>query len=333
MDAVTATDTAASGLGGPAARWALTAIWLVSLGWGIVTGVFDQVDLLDVLPYLTLLLGGYLISRPGDQPLSPPRAIGVVAAALASDVFVLAALTRVQESWLVSLGYYLIALLIVRGNSVVAGIGAAVALGYGLAWAVLVGASAEAAVQMLALPFIAIVVGGVWRVALRPVLARERLRRVEAERAARQTLAAAEAAEANRREVAAIGRRAGPLLRRIDGGEPLEVLRPDLRVVEGAIRDRIRSPTLQQPVLTEAIADRRRAGVQVLVLGEPDDEAPPGADCVATISRLVADADAGRVTIRILPPGRAAAASVVHQHDDRVHRWMIGADGTVTARV
>lgn len=331
MDAVTATDADVTGLGGPAARWALGAIWLLTLGWGIVTGVFADLELLDVLPYLTLLLGGYLLSRPGNQPLSPPRAIGVVAAALASDVLVLAALTVVQESWLVSLAYYLIALLIARGNSVIGGIGAAIALGYGLAWAVLEGATPGATFQLLALPFIAIVVGGVWRVALRRVLARERLRRVDADRAARQTLAAAEAVEANRREFAAIGRQAGPLLRRIAGGEPLELLHPELRVVEGAIRDRIRSPGLQQPGLTEAIADRRRAGVHVLVLGEQQDEAPPGPDCVAAISRLVAEADAGRVTVRILPPGRDAAASVVYQHDDRVRRCMIGADGTVLA--
>ncbi|WP_298132979.1 hypothetical protein [Micropruina sp.] len=333
MDEVTLSGGGAGGRGRSAARWAFGAIWLVSLAWGVATGVFADVDLLDVLPYLTLLLGGYLLLQPGNQPLSPPRAVGVVLAALASDVFVLAALTVVQESWLVSLACYLIAFLIARGNSVIGGVGAAVALGYGLAWTALAGATAEAAFRLLAVPFIAIVVALVWRVALRRLLARERLRRENAERAAREARAATEAAETGRAELAAIQAQAGPLLERIAAGEPLEGLRPDLRVVEGAVRDRIRSPGLQQPILTEAIADRRRAGVDVLVLCESQDDALPGPDCVARIAQLIAEADAGRVTLRILPPGRDAAASVVHAGDEGVRRVMIGADGTVLARI
>ncbi|MBP8918816.1 MAG: hypothetical protein KBG85_03845 [Micropruina sp.] len=334
MDDVTPTGTEATELGGSFARWALIAIWLLSLAWGIATGVFAELEPLDVLPYLTLLIGGYLLTRPGNQPLSPPRAIGVVVAALASDIFVLAALTVVQESWLVSLAYYLVALLIARGNSIIGGIGAAVTLGYGLAWAILAGATPEATFRLLALPVIAIVVGSLWRVVLRRLVARERRHRVDAALADRQTRAAAEAVEANRRECAEIDAQAGPLLERIAAGEPLEDLRVDLRVAEGAIRDRIRSPGLRLPALVEAIAERRRAGVDVLLLGEQEDaEERPSEACLAAIGRVIAQADAGRVTVRILPPGRDAAASVVQQHGDRVQRTMIAADGTVLARL
>lgn len=255
-------------------------------------------------------------------------------AALASDIFVLAALTVVQESWLVSLAYYLVALLIARGNSIIGGIGAAVTLGYGLAWAILAGATPEATFRLLALPVIAIVVGSLWRVVLRRLVARERRHRVDAALADRQTRAAAEAVEANRRECAEIDAQAGPLLERIAAGEPLEDLRVDLRVAEGAIRDRIRSPGLRLPALVEAIAERRRAGVDVLLLGEQEDaEERPSEACLAAIGRVIAQADAGRVTVRILPPGRDAAASVVQQHGDRVQRTMIAADGTVLARL
>lgn len=330
---VTATGTGATGLGTPTARWALAAVWLLSIAWGGITGAFTELSLIRVLPYLVLLIGGYLLSTPGNQPLTPPRAVGVVLAALVADILVLRALTVVQDSWLLSLAYYLVALLIARGNSIIGGIGAAVTLGYGLAWAILAGAAPASTVDLLAVPFIAIVVGGIWRVVLRRVVARERLHRTEAAHAARQIRVAAEAAEANRREFAEIGRQAGPLLHRIADGERLEMLRPDLRVVEGAIRDRIRLPGLQQPILTEAIADRRRAGVHVLMLGEQEGGVLPGPDCVATISRLIAETDAGRVTVRILPPGRGAAASVVQQRDDGVRRFMIGADGTVLARL
>lgn len=332
MGDVTATGTGATGLGTPTARWALAAVWLLSIAWGAITGAFAELTLVRILPYLTLLVGGYLLSTPGNQPLSPPRAVGVVVAALVADIFVLRALTVVQESWPLSLAYYLVALLIARGNSIIGGIGAAVTLGYGLSWAILTRAAPEATLDLLAIPFIAIVVGAIWRVVLRRVVARERAHRTDAARAARQTRVAAEAVEANRREFAEIGRQADPLLERIATGEPLGELRVELRVTEGAIRDRIRSPGLQQAVLTDAIADRRRVGVDVLVLGEQGIENQPGPGCIETISALVAEADAGRVTVRILPPGREAAASVVHQRGDGVRRTMIGADGAVLAR-
>ena len=62
MDDVTPTGTEATELGGSFARWALIAIWLLSLAWGIATGVFAELEPLDVLPYLTLLIGGYLLN-------------------------------------------------------------------------------------------------------------------------------------------------------------------------------------------------------------------------------------------------------------------------------
>ena len=44
MDDVTPTGTEATELGGSFARWALIAIWLLSLAWGIATGVFAELE-------------------------------------------------------------------------------------------------------------------------------------------------------------------------------------------------------------------------------------------------------------------------------------------------
>ena len=354
MGDLTVKRTGATWLGIPTTRWALAAILPLGVAWGALTGAFAELNLVRILPYAVLLIGGYLLSAPGNQPLSPPRAVGVVAAALAADVLVLRALTVVQDSWLRSLAYYLVALLIARGNSIIGGIGAAVTLGYGLTWGVLTRAAPDAVVELLAVPLIAIVAGVIWRVVLRQMVARERLDRADAVRAELQARADAEAVEASRRELAEsshsacrgisppqkserpprlIARQARPLLDRIVAGEPLGELRVDLRVTEGAIRDRIRSPGLQRPILTDAIAERRRAGVDVLLLGEHATETPLTQDCIETIGALIAEADSGRVTVRILPPGRDAVASVVHQRGDGVRRTMIGADGAVLARV
>ncbi|NMD47243.1 MAG: hypothetical protein GYA85_10825 [Propionibacterium sp.] len=333
MGDLTVKRTGATWLGIPTTRWALAAILPLGVAWGALTGAFAELNLVRILPYAVLLIGGYLLSAPGNQPLSPPRAVGVVAAALAADVLVLRALTVVQDSWLRSLAYYLVALLIARGNSIIGGIGAAVTLGYGLTWGVLTRAAPDAVVELLAVPLIAIVAGVIWRVVLRQMVARERLDRADAVRAELQARADAEAVEASRRELAEIARQARPLLDRIVAGEPLGELRVDLRVTEGAIRDRIRSPGLQRPILTDAIAERRRAGVDVLLLGEHATETPLTQDSIETIGALIAEADSGRVTVRILPPGRDAVASVVHQRGDGVRRTMIGADGAVLARV
>lgn len=323
----------ATGPGIPVALGVLAAVLSLGIAWGAMTGAFAELSLVRILPYAVLIVGGCLLGAPGNQPLSAPRAVGVVVAALVADVLVLRALTVVQDSWLLSLAYYLVALLIARGNSIIGGIGAAVTLGYGLAWAVLSRVAPDAILELLTVPLIAIVAGVIWRLVLRQVVVRERVHRAEAVRGERQARVDAEAVEASRRELAEIARQAEPLLDRIVAGEPLGELRADLRATEGAIRDRISSPGLRGAVLADAIAACRRAGVDVLLLGEHASEVPLSPDCVEAVGALIAEAGSGRVTVRILPPGREAAASVVHEGEDGVRRTMIGADGAVVARI
>lgn len=330
MADVTAAGTGATGLGAPAARWALGFSWLLSIVWGGVEGSLVAPGAFDLLPYLTLFVGGVLLTTPGDQPLGVPRALGVAACSLATVGFVLATLETAADTWLGNLGFYLVALQIARGNIVIGGVGAVLGLSGGLVWGFSRGAPAEAIADLLAVPVIAVIAGLTWRPVLRRAVSLERSHRSEAARAARETAAAIEAAEANRAELAEIRQHVEPLLRRIADGEPLDSLRRDLEVTEGGIRDRIRTPGLQHPALTAAIADRRHHGIQVVLLGDGETELQPG--LLQTLTELVQAATEGRVTVRVMPPDRGAAASVVHEQAGRLERTVLGPDGSVLAR-
>ncbi len=83
---------------------------------------------------------------------------------------------------------------------------------------------------------------------------------------------------------------------------------------EAAVRGRICAPHLQHPVLVATISRLRKQGVSVVVLGEVSLPGQTiGTGLAEGICRLIAPVTPGRVTIRTLPPGRAAAVSVAVQ--------------------
>ena len=68
----------------------------------------------------------------------------------------------------------------------------------------------------------------------------------------------------------------------------------------------------------------------MLVLGADGEPlAPALADAVTTV---VTAAEGSRVTIRAIPPGRPARASVVVEDGDRVERTMLDAGGRIVER-
>ena len=127
-----------------------------------------------------------------------------------------------------------------------------------------------------------------------------------------------------------VGNKVVPVLERVADGEPIdEELRIELTHAEAAVRDRIRVPHLQHPLLVAEISRLRRLGVAVVLLGESSSPDQLVEDRLAEACRaLIAPVASGRVTIRALPAGRPAALSVViHAGDEAAHaQW--AADGT-----
>ncbi len=331
MVAVTGRATGAAGLGTRGARATMATVWLLAVAWGLGTRGLAAVSVVDVAAYLCLLLGGIVLTSPTDEPLRPPQVALVAVCSVLTFGLTLLGQAPSGDSFLANLGAYLSALLIVRGNPVLGGIGATAIILAGVWWAESTGAPPATAVDLLAIPVVAFVVGFLWRRLLTGIVRMVGVHNDEAARSALRAEALAEAAETNRREIAEVRRRVAPLLQRMARGEPLDAAgRVDLRVTEGAIRDWLRAPDLQDPALAAAIADLRRTGVHVLVLGADDEPLEPV--LADALTAVVANAEGSRVTIRAIPSGRRARASVVVEDGDRVERTMIDADGRIINR-
>lgn len=124
------------------------------------------------------------------------------------------------------------------------------------------------------------------------------------------------AIEAERRErLLALGEFVTPLLARLASGTSIS---PDERLefalAEAELRDGLRARALQLPRIAVAAREARRRGVEVVLLDDSDSSALE-AEAVHGASRRIAelldDAHDGRVTVRLLPAGREAIATVV----------------------
>lgn len=108
-------------------------------------------------------------------------------------------------------------------------------------------------------------------------------------------------AGARRSAVEQVLEQAGPTLKAIaEGRRPSAEDRRQMIVLEGALRDQIRTPRLGGPVLRDVVDTARRRGVNVLLLDEADD-APPAARsrAVQWLAERLAATDGSRFVGRL----------------------------------
>lgn len=326
----------AAGLGTRAARWALVTVWALGVAHGVLGETLTPAETLAtgapwrLAAYGCALLGALLLTTPGDGALARGRAAVVAGCALAAALLLFRGGAPVERLWLFDFSSYLPALLIARGNSVLGALGGGLLIGTGVGWAVTEG-TASGAVELVAMPATALVVGVVWNIALRRIVAREQGHRSSAARAALAAEIAEENAIADRRELADVHRQAAPLLTRLAEGEAVGAR--ELAVTEAAIRDRIRSPWVRHPVLTATITARREAGVDVRLLGESAGGRAPIGDALAhAVADLVARPERGTVTIRAMPAGRAGAVSVLLDDGVAATRVVLAENGAILSQ-
>lgn len=165
--------------------------------------------------------------------------------------------------------------------------------------------------------------GIIWLFALRHIVVQERAHRSETAEHARQIGAEHEAAERIGRELALVRAKTEHVLALLRDGAPLDdELRTEIAVVEGEIRDRIRSPRLQHPELNAAISTARARGTQVNVLAEDSPDAPrlreAAAHEIAAVLRQAAGSDS--LVIAWTEPERV---SIVARHGERSERYLV----------
>lgn len=140
--------------------------------------------------------------------------------------------------------------------------------------------------------------------------------------------AAAGAVEAARRiqeqRATELAEVAVPVLTRIASGDELtEQMRAEIVRVEAQLRDSVRGRSLAVPAIVDAATRARERGVDVTLL---DDRGAPIAsgtqmiEVVRTVEKALDQAEAGSVTVRLLPPGREESLTIVSQDRDHTQR-------------
>jgi len=301
LSVIRARGTGASGLATPAARWAMVFVWSTGVVRGTLEGVFAPPAPLTVAAHIAVLAGVFLLTDRRDQPLGPGRGASLVAIALTATVAVVATTSAATDVWLLDFSTYLLALMLARGNVILAACAGAAQILIVVGWAVTTGQTFAGTLAMLTIPALSYVLGILWRVVLGWIVGAERAHRSERAGAERASAAADAARRRFRRELDRVRAEVEPTLRSIRDGEEIDpAMLTRVGVLEGAIRDRTFSPSLQHPRLDAAAADARARGVSVAMVA---DEIGPAAtvtgEAAAGIARLIDEVPDGRVVISV----------------------------------
>lgn len=275
-----------------------------------------------------------LITVDGDpMPLGVSVAVmstGAVASLLVFAVIPVPAVHGIQMWWPMGMSTVVFAFLCVRGRIVLAWIGLLLMIATAALWAEATGQGFAYGVSQSFVNAAPVLMSTVFAYTLRPlarsiyVLRDKSLVRIADE------AAAAAIVEERDAQLDRLDGLARPLLERIACGDELgDDERLSSVLLEARLRDGLRAPALQDPVVVDAATAARRRGVDVVML---DDH---GLDSVAAdeqerIRRQVAvELDAvtgGSVTVRVLPPGRRALVTVLVRGES-VRRVEIGHSG------
>lgn len=326
MDTVTAPGTGAGGLATTGVRWALIFALAMSALKTVIDGRIAPSPVTVALAYLLALVAMILLTHPENRPLHGWYAALVPVCALSATALELLAQPDQAPVWLLHFASYPIALLFVRGNLILGGASALAQLGIVTGWAAWHQAGWATPLEILIAPLVAYPVGVIWQLTLRIIVAQEQAHRAAAAEHTRQVRRQQAASAYIRRELDLVRARTENTLTRLRDGTPLaDEFRREIAVIEGELRDRLRSPQLQHPALNQAIAVARARGISVTVLADPLPEALPLTDRAATeLATLVGAAGtAERLVISWTEPARM---TLVTQQAERSERQVVALD-------
>jgi len=320
MAAMTRQNFARFGLVSRPARYALLAGLAVGIAYGLHSDLVPG-DRFGVVVYGLLLVGVIIVTSHGPGVLPYRQTLLLLVVCFSAVGLTLALAAGPQGLWASTYAFYLLALLVSRGRPALS-LGASIAFfAINLAWADAHGLGPGETAYMLTLPVLASLAVWVWFWANGYFGRREMRAQAELE-AVRLKIAAEEEAEHGyRAEMDRIAQMAEPVLARIAAGETVdEGSRREIRAAEGQVRDYIRAPGLCHPALVGAVAAARRRGVRVLLLGGADRGAVLPEPVAMRLCELVDRVETGSVTIRMAPPGRSEAYTVLVESEFRVRR-------------
>ncbi len=298
-------------------REGVETFWPIALAVGVVT--FGAVVLIWV---------------PGDPlPMAHTWALtatGPVACALVFSVLPVPAANPMQ-TWPLGAVTALYAFMGVRGRTWYAWLGMIATITTCVVWSTLTGQGAAHGIGMSVINLAPLLMSTFFAYTIRPsardifTLREQTTQRIAAEAADTAVL------DERDRQLRRLDAQARPLLDRIASGDPLsDDERLACRLLEAHPRDSVRAPALIDPAVVDAAHGARARGVDVILL---DDHASDDADDATRrrfLDHVAAEldaADTGTVTVRVLPPGRAAMATILCSTDTDTRRVEIGPDG------
>ncbi|MFZ2510777.1 MAG: hypothetical protein WAW85_06780 [Gordonia sp. (in: high G+C Gram-positive bacteria)] len=308
------------------------------LAFGLIAGVTAPVDAIPagMLAWVLVSVAAVVLIRAGGDPLPPVitgciAAAGPLAAALTIPVLP-GVVERSLQLWSLPATVALGAYLCVRGRIWAGWASMLLASAVCWTWAAVSGYGVGPAVVMSALNVAPMLMATFFALTVRP--ATREIFELQREGTA---AAAAEAAhlahlEERDRQLVRLDDRARPYPERLARPAPLTVDEQRwCALAEARLRDGLRAPVLDGPELVDAAWRARSRGVEVVLLDDHglDDSS---ADARESISRAVVAAldsvESGTtVTVRVLPPQRSAAVTVVQVLGDTVARAEYSADG------
>ena len=284
--------------------------------------------------YLAIVLSAIALMRPLSRPF--PRMQVALALGLSGvgAVLMFAYLPAHNEApfahWHLGAITLILVVLAARGQIRSAWVGYAVLALLAVSWAVQTGQSGLVGVDLVSRHAGTLLAGTLFVVGLgRSERALRVLNQGDLARARQDatTVAAIREREAQLRRVNALAR---PTLLRLAEPHALTTEeRAQCLLVEASLRDAIRGRALFVPPVIDAVRAARQRGVEVTVLDDSADTPPEQLD---TLARTVADVldtiEHGRITLRVLPAGRADVATlVIESGTPRI--LAVGPDGTL----
>lgn len=323
---------------GMQSRAATFIVWFYMLTFAMLAVVsLDGVSAFwpEAVAVLVVTGGAVALLRVVGDPLPLPSTlvlagIGPVSCALVLSVLP-APVTSPLQTWPIGASTAIYTFMCVRGRTWYAWLGFASMVGVVVAWSIQTGQGAGPGISMSVISLAPVLMSTFFAYTIRPdaraifELREQTTRRVAAEAADSAVL------EERDRQLRRLDELARPLLEQISTGVELTTAdRLACQLLEAHLRDTLRAPALTQGTLVAAARAARARGVEVILL---DDHGLDRATAKARARFLAGVADEldaardGAVTVRILPPAREAAATLLATSGNSVRRIEFGSDG------
>ncbi|MDH6284906.1 hypothetical protein [Prescottella agglutinans] len=266
-----------------------------------------------------------LVTAPGD-PLPAAATIALTMSGPVACALVLSVTPPVTQSalqtWIHGGGTAIYCFMNVRGRRITPWIGLAGMIAVFALWAEHTGQGAMSGIALVAIDAAPLAMAALLSFTLRPTAKAVFSLRAQTTARVAELSADTAASDERRRQLRHLDSLVRPLLGRIAHNEELtEAERTECELIEAHLRDRLLAPVMSVLDLDDAAYQARTRGIDV-VLVDARGPRPHTLDDTVTnaihtaASEALRTAPAGRVTVRLLPAGRSAVASVSVSIDD-----------------